>query len=128
MGQKPIDEKLGQGIYNYEETFLMRTIDTITTVAASLFPLLSIVLLFLVQSEVIRLGIVVLFSGLFSLALCLMTSARKVEVFAATAAYDFFLEEKMMSKADLGQIDRFAAVNVVFLTNDSPKSSAVCAC
>ena len=79
----------------------MRTIDTITTVAASLFPLLSIVLLFLIKSEVIRLGIVVLFSGLFSLALCLMTSARKVEVFAATAAYGFPIKRfSVSSEAD----------------------------
>ncbi|CAJ2501982.1 Uu.00g048350.m01.CDS01 [Anthostomella pinea] len=45
-----------------------------------------------------RLGLIVVFSACFSLAPALMTNARTIEVFAATAA--------------------FAAVNVVFLTSN----------
>ncbi|KAI0380112.1 hypothetical protein F5Y04DRAFT_282241 [Hypomontagnella monticulosa] len=90
--------EVGDGLYTYEESLLSSVISIITIVAASVLPLLSIVVLYVVETEPIRLGILIIFSSCFALALALMTSARKVEIFAATAAY--------------------AAVNVVFLTNN----------
>jgi hypothetical protein len=57
-----------------------------TTVVASLLPLCSVVVLYVVQSNGLRLGIIVVLSACFSLALALMTNARKIEVFAATSA------------------------------------------
>jgi hypothetical protein len=54
---------------------------------ASLLPICSIVALFTVQSNGVRLGMLAIFSACFSLALALMTSAQRIEVFAATAAY-----------------------------------------
>lgn len=68
---------------------LASAVDILTTVVASLLPLLSILILFLVQSDTIKLGVIVSSSAIFSLALALMTQARRVEVFAATAAYVF---------------------------------------
>jgi hypothetical protein len=57
-----------------------------TTVVASLLPLCSVIVLYVVQSNGLRLGIIVILSACFSLALALMTNARKIEVFAATSA------------------------------------------
>ena len=68
---------------------LASAVDILTTVVASLLPLLSILILFLVTYDTIKLGVIVASSAVFSLALALMTQARRVEVFAATAAYVF---------------------------------------
>jgi len=53
---------------------------------ASLLPLCSVIILYVVQANGLRLGIVVVLSAIFSLALSLMTNARKIEIFAATSA------------------------------------------
>ncbi|KFY88323.1 hypothetical protein V500_06418 [Pseudogymnoascus sp. VKM F-4518 (FW-2643)] len=102
--KKPIDEQASEGIYHYNESVLNATLSTLTTVVASVLPICSVLVQYFVQSNSLRLGLIVIFSALFSLALALMTSARKVEIFAATSA--------------------FAAVNVVFLTNNNSCSSA----
>lgn len=44
------------------------------------------VALYIVQSNKIRLVMIGVFSAAFSLALAVMTNARRIEVFAATAA------------------------------------------
>jgi hypothetical protein len=77
---------VGAGIYHYKESFLEATLGILTTVVASILPICSVVVLYVVQSNGLRLGMIVVFSTCFSLALTLMTSARKIEVFAATAA------------------------------------------
>jgi hypothetical protein len=53
---------------------------------ASLLPVVSIVVLYLVDSMPKRLGIVAGFTAAFSIALALFTRARRVDIFAATAA------------------------------------------
>jgi hypothetical protein len=53
---------------------------------ASLLPISSVVALYVVQSNNVRLGMIAGFSACFSLALAVMTSAKRIEVFAATAA------------------------------------------
>ncbi|KAK9788201.1 putative DUF6594 domain-containing protein [Seiridium cardinale] len=98
-------EDLGSGLYNYNESQLSAILGVATTVVASMLPMCSVVLLYIAQSDTLRLGLVIMASGIFALALALMTSARKVEVFAATSA--------------------FAAVNVVFLTNQSTIATQV---
>lgn len=65
---------------------LATTINILATVAASLLPLLSIVVLSILESYANKIGAIVVFSACFSLALCLMTNARRVEIFAAVAA------------------------------------------
>ncbi|KAH6710951.1 hypothetical protein BKA61DRAFT_612737 [Leptodontidium sp. MPI-SDFR-AT-0119] len=95
--RESLPENVGSGIYHYKESTLESVLGVLATVVASLLPICSVVALYLVPSNGIRLGMIAIFSACFSLALALMTNARRVEVFAATAA--------------------FAAVNVVFLTN-----------
>ncbi|KAI2618784.1 hypothetical protein GGR54DRAFT_142558 [Hypoxylon sp. NC1633] len=96
--QTPYSNEVGDGLYTYEESLLRSIVNVITTVVAALLPLLSIIVLFIADSDRIKLALVVVFSACFALMLALMTNARRIEVFAATAA--------------------FAAVNVVFLTNN----------
>ncbi|KAH9217649.1 hypothetical protein DL95DRAFT_91028 [Leptodontidium sp. 2 PMI_412] len=84
--RKPLSETTGAGIYHYRESSLESFISIIATVMASLLPICSVVALYLVQSNNLRLGMVAIFSACFSLALAVMTNARRVEVFAATAA------------------------------------------
>ncbi|KAI1448152.1 hypothetical protein F5Y02DRAFT_377510 [Annulohypoxylon stygium] len=77
---------LGDELYTYKESQIKVIIDIVTTVVAAVFPLLSIVVLYIVQSFSVRLGIVIVFSTFFALMLALMTNARRIEVFAATSA------------------------------------------
>jgi hypothetical protein len=53
---------------------------------SSVLPVLSIVVLYSIKSEKLRLGLIVLFSVLCSAALATLSNARNVEVIAATAA------------------------------------------
>jgi hypothetical protein len=81
-----LPDDIGTGIYHYKESALESVLGILVTVVASLLPICSVVALFIVQSNGIRLGMIAIFSACFSLALALMTNARRIEVFAATAA------------------------------------------
>ncbi|TVY84391.1 hypothetical protein LSUE1_G001840 [Lachnellula suecica] len=87
----------------YKDTHLLRILQVIGTVLACLFPITSIVILYLVSSMAARLGILVFFTALFALSLALVTGAKRVEIFAATSA--------------------FAAVQVVFLSGNGGQIS-----
>jgi hypothetical protein len=45
------------------------------------------VILYFINSMLVRLGVIVAFTILFAAALTLVTQAKRVEVFAATSAY-----------------------------------------
>ncbi|KAF2113181.1 hypothetical protein BDV96DRAFT_119260 [Lophiotrema nucula] len=98
--KRPGSEHLGTGLYEYNDSVLRAIARIATTVIASIFPLCSVVILYVVKSNGLRLGIIVILSALFTLSLALMTTARNIEIFAVTSA--------------------FAAVNVVYLTNAAP--------
>lgn len=74
------------GIVRYEESTIVMVTNIIGTVLSSLLPILSIIVLYFVKNTLTRLGIVVIFTTLFSATLTIFTSARRVEVFASTAA------------------------------------------
>jgi len=84
--QKTTSHALGSGLYEYSDKSLHIIIFTITAAIASIIPLASVLLLYIVQSNTSRLGVIVALSVTFSLALALMTNARKIEIFAATSA------------------------------------------
>ncbi|KAI0120325.1 hypothetical protein F4776DRAFT_249379 [Hypoxylon sp. NC0597] len=84
--RKVLRPLIGDGLYTYEESLLGSIINVITTVVAAVLPLLSIVVLYIVDSDATKLGIIVIFSACFAFVLAVMTSARRIEVFAATAA------------------------------------------
>ena len=64
-----------------------RTTRVVAVVLASILPVLSIVILYYVHSTNIRIGLIIVFSTLFSAVVALVSDARNVEVMAATAAY-----------------------------------------
>ncbi|XMA12641.1 hypothetical protein WAI453_005432 [Rhynchosporium graminicola] len=81
--RKELPDNVGSGIYHYRESSLASAFRILVTVMASLLPICSVVALFLVESDGLRLGLIAIFSACFSLALALMTRARPVEVFAS---------------------------------------------
>ncbi|PMD67067.1 uncharacterized protein K444DRAFT_689534 [Hyaloscypha bicolor E] len=74
-------------LYYYSDEHVNGVINIIGTVASSLTPMISIIVLYVIQSTRIRLGLVCVFTLLFSLVLALATKARRIEIFAATAAF-----------------------------------------
>jgi hypothetical protein len=73
------------GICDYSESTIVTVLDICGTVVSSLLSISSIVVLYFVCSMSIRLGIVAAFTTVFSLVLALITKARRVEIFVATA-------------------------------------------
>ena len=68
------------------ETILLRFTSLCTTAMASLLPVASIAVLYAVHAMTSRLFLVAGFTLLFSVAVSILTTATKSEVFAATAA------------------------------------------
>ncbi|CZR68131.1 uncharacterized protein PAC_18030 [Phialocephala subalpina] len=73
--------------YFYDEKTVLRLADIIGTIISALLPVVSVVVLYCVKNMRVRLGLVAVFTVLFSLVLSLIAPAKRVEVFAATAAF-----------------------------------------
>jgi hypothetical protein len=73
-------------VYHYDDYHLQIPASIVSTVLACLMPVGSIVVLHLVKSTSTRLGIIAGFTAAFSLTLALVTRAKRVDIFAATAA------------------------------------------
>ncbi|PVH73039.1 hypothetical protein DL98DRAFT_432025 [Cadophora sp. DSE1049] len=73
------------GITSYEGQTLHRYTSHITTIIASLLPILAIVVLYCVDSMKARLGLVALFTFTFTAALSFFTGAKRGEIFIATS-------------------------------------------
>ncbi|MCJ1336571.1 hypothetical protein MMC09_001847 [Bachmanniomyces sp. S44760] len=73
-------------LYDYNDTHLQRLAASLTTILASLFPIASTIVLYFIQSTLVRLGVVVAFIGVFGVALMAFTQATRIEVFEALAA------------------------------------------
>ncbi|KAE9367123.1 hypothetical protein N431DRAFT_350598 [Stipitochalara longipes BDJ] len=82
--KKPADEETRY--FEYEDRYVLRVANIFGSIISSALLVRSIVVLYFVDSILIRLGIVAAFTQVFSLVLILATNARKIEVFAATAA------------------------------------------
>lgn len=81
-------------------------------VVGTMLPVAVTAVLYLADSVAKRFGLMILFSGVFSIVLLGFTSAKLGEVFAATAAYGSTQALRLRMRADLS---RFAAVEVVFI-------------
>lgn len=73
--------------FEYSDKHIIRTIDILGSIVASMTPLLSVVILYFVKSLGTRLAVLCIFTLLFSICLALVTKARRIEIFACTAAY-----------------------------------------
>ena len=71
---------------HYDEAALTKISNVVTAILSSLLPTVVILVLYFVNRMLTRIGLIITFTSVFSLALALFTEAKKVEVFTATAA------------------------------------------
>ena len=74
------------GLVDYSEAFLVTLADNISTVIASLLPVISTIVLYFIQDILARLGTIVGLMALFAMVLSIFTEAKRIEIFNATAA------------------------------------------
>lgn len=80
------DQTVGSNLFHYSDSHVIGAIDTLGTVIASMAPLVSIIILYYVKSMGARLGVLCACTFLFSVGLAFVTKARRIEIFACTAA------------------------------------------
>lgn len=76
----------GTKFREYSDSRLMAVSNSIGAIFSSLLPTLVILVLYFVKSMLLRIGLMILFTAIFSIALSVFTEAKKVEIFSATAA------------------------------------------
>ncbi|KAL8851884.1 MAG: hypothetical protein Q9221_003207 [Calogaya cf. arnoldii] len=74
------------GVWHYQYDSMVAAVNTITTLLSSLLPSASIFALYFLNDPIARLAAIMVFTTLFSSTLCLVTKARRIDVFAATTA------------------------------------------
>ena len=83
---EPIREDPDSGIVEYPDTRLTTISNAVGVIFASLVPTISVLVLYFIKNMLVRIGLLVVFTAIFSAALALFTSARKIEIFSAIAA------------------------------------------
>lgn len=80
-----------QAIDGHARAYSPQTVSRVGSAAvaalSSTLPTLAILVLYFVKDMVTRLGLVILFTTIFAFALAVLTDAKKVEIFSATAAF-----------------------------------------
>jgi len=109
-----LDEE--NGLHRYDDKRVHRIADVTATLLASSMPLISIFVLYSVHNMWIRLGMVAVFTMLLALAMAVLTKARAVEIFAATAGY---ASNHYAQGSSADHFNRFASVQVVFVGSTS---------
>lgn len=89
---------------------------------ASVLPAISIIALYFIHNMLARLVAIMAFSALFSFTLAIFTTAKRIEIFAATAAYVltisllFILGSQRIGRGhSADEPSSFASVQVVFV-------------
>jgi len=75
------------GVYHYKGSSYRFISHVFGILFASMIPAASIFTLYYVHNMVARLGALLAFSVVFSISLAIFTTAKKAEIFAATAAF-----------------------------------------
>ncbi|KAH8654990.1 hypothetical protein BGZ60DRAFT_532623 [Tricladium varicosporioides] len=83
--KKHVDEE--SQYFEYSDSRVLRAANIFSSIISSALLVGSVIALAFVDNVFVRLGIVAAFTQLFSLTLVLVTNARNVEMFAATAAF-----------------------------------------
>lgn len=92
------------------------TVRVLAVLVSSVLPIASIVVLYFIRSQAARLGAIVAFSALCSLALAVLSDARNTEIIATTSAYVHI--GVILSEPLLTPNPSFAAVQVVFVSGN----------
>jgi len=77
---------LESNIFLYRDSHFHHLATILSTLVSSLIPITAIVILYLISDMKVRLAVVCVFTAIFAVVLSLVTEAKRVEVFAATAA------------------------------------------
>jgi hypothetical protein len=77
---------LESNIFLYRDSYFHHIANILGTLISSLIPIAAIVILYLLSDMKTRLAVVCAFTAIFAIALSLVTDAKRVEIFAATAA------------------------------------------
>ncbi|KAI1813470.1 hypothetical protein GGS20DRAFT_586496 [Poronia punctata] len=75
------------GLTSISDTKISRVSSMFAAALSSALPVLAIFVLNSLQSTTLRLGVTVVFTSIFAIVLASISSARKVEIFTATAAF-----------------------------------------
>lgn len=102
---------LESGLTSYSDSKLIKASNLIAVMVSSALPVLTIFVLNILPSTTLRLGLTVLFTVAFAVVLEIFTSAKRIEIFAATVTWVCYTDFVM--RANMGY--RFAAVEVVFI-------------
>ncbi|KAG4435317.1 hypothetical protein IFR05_009206 [Cadophora sp. M221] len=81
------DADIESDIFLYRDSHIYRIATILGTLLSSLIPIAAIIVLSFVKNMTARLGIVSAFTAVFSVSLSLVTEGKRVEIFAATAAF-----------------------------------------
>lgn len=87
LSSKEREEERQEGFTVFSDHRIRRTTRLVAVVLSSILPVLSIVILYYVHSTEVHIGLIIVFSTLFSAVVAAVSDARNVEVMAATAAY-----------------------------------------
>ncbi len=98
--QQPDTTPWSANTVSYSQAGLTRLTSLIGTLLASLLPVASIIVLYSISSNLVRLIVIGLFTAGFSISLKLVTNAKLVDVFTATAAWVFVVIHWMYVIAD----------------------------
>jgi len=79
------DEPPDSPLEIYSQSRIRSAVRVLAIIVSSILPILSIIVLYYIQSERIRLSLIVVFTALCSTFLALLTSATNVEIIAATS-------------------------------------------
>ena len=74
-------------IYSYSDKLVFRAVTICSTVLSSMIPALCSLALYFIRREGARIGAIVGFTFLFSIVIVLVTPAKRIETFVATAAF-----------------------------------------
>jgi hypothetical protein len=79
----PIDVEAGS--YEYSNSTLVAAANVFSTFVSSLLPTTAILVLHFISNDLARLGALIAFTAVFSLALSIFAKARRIDTFVATA-------------------------------------------
>ena len=78
-------------VYYYSDRVVVAAVNTLGTLLAALIPALTSLALFFINSQLSRMGAIIGFTFLFATVLMLITSVKRAECFAITAAFSAVL-------------------------------------
>jgi hypothetical protein len=84
--QKPKDNEYSGNTVHYSDERLLKVAALVAMSFASLMPIAAITVLYVITSMPIRLGLVAVFTVVFTILCGFLTNAKPIEIFAATTA------------------------------------------